>query len=95
MITPDTKLSIALIPLECIQVRAFEIRDIDLTMKYYYMLLHNPGKFLGLLYLVPSDTHTGMYALLEGYKRYCAYILAGYHEALCVIGQEGQGEMVA
>lgn len=88
MIKPDAKLSIAVVPLDCIQVREFQLRDIEVVVKYYHMLLRYPAQFLGLLYLVPSETHQGMYTLLDGHRRYCAYILAGRSEVLSVIEEE-------
>lgn len=85
MIRSNARLHIALVPLETIQVKEFQIRDIEVVVKYYHMLLKHPDEYLGLLYLVCSQTHEGMYTLLDGHRRYCAYILAGRSEALCVI----------
>jgi hypothetical protein len=88
MIKPDAKLSIRHISLSEIQIREFQSRYPDMLLMYIQKLLDYPGQYAGLLSVAPSDTHPGMYALLDGYNRFCAYIMAGRPDALCVIIEE-------
>lgn len=88
MIKPDARLRIERIPLECIQCREYEQRYPNRLLLYIQKLLDHPGEYAGFLSVVPSDTHPGMYTLLDGYHRYCASIMAGRRDALCVIIEE-------
>lgn len=88
MIRATTKLSIMVVPLERLQVREFQIRDIAQVEMYYHLLLQHTGSYAGLISVKPSDLYPGMFAILDGHHRYCASILAGRHDALCVIEEE-------
>lgn len=88
MIPPDAALSIQLIPLYCIQVREYQQRDIEKVCKYVQLLREHPGHYLGILSVQPSDTHAGMYTLLDGHKRYCSYVIDGRSNAFCVVIEE-------
>jgi hypothetical protein len=88
VIKPDARLSIKRLPLECIQVREYERRYPDCVLMYIQKLLDYPGEYAGLLSVTPSDTHPGMHVLLDGHNRFCAYIMAGRPDALCVVIEE-------
>jgi hypothetical protein len=85
MIKPDARLTIKRIPLECIQVKEVQERYPNRLLHYIQLLKDHPGEYAGLLYVVPSDTHAGMYALLDGHHKFCALIIAGRPDALCVV----------
>lgn len=82
MIAQDAVLRIALVPLWQIGVYEYQDRNLDRVDHYVRLLRARPGYFAGLLYLRPRD---GRYELLDGHHRFCAYVLAGRPEAMCVI----------
>lgn len=88
MIKQDAQLYIREIPLECLQVKEFQHRYVDRVKHYVAMLDAHPDDYAGLIHVVPSDTHEGMFCVLDGHHRYCAYILAGRACALCVVIEE-------
>lgn len=92
MIPPDAVLSIQLIPLYCIQIREYQVRDEVKLCTYIQLLREHPGHYLGLLSVEPSDTHPGMFCLLDGHKRYCSYIIDGRSDAFCVVIEERSKE---
>ncbi len=79
MIKPDARLSIKRLPLECIQCKEKEQRYPDRLFMYIKKLLDYPGEYAGFLSVTPSDTHPGMHVLLDGYNRFCAYIVTTPH----------------
>lgn len=85
MIKADAQLTIKRIPLECIQVKEYQERYPNRLLHYIQLLKDHPDEYAGLLYVTPSDTHPGMYALLDGHHKYCASIMTGRTDALCVI----------
>ncbi len=88
MISANAKLSIRWISLECIQIKEFQQRYVEKLLEYIQLLLDYPNKYPGLLFVVPSDTHTGMFALLDGHHKFCAYIMTGRKYTLCVVIEE-------
>ncbi len=88
MISADAKLSIQTIPLECIQVKEYQNRYVEKMLDYIQLLLKYPSQYPGLLFVVPSNTHKGMFALLDGHHKFCAYIITGRKDALCVVIEE-------
>lgn len=88
MIKPDANLWVTRLSLDCIQVRQYERRYPNMLLMYIQKLLDYPGEYAGFLAVTPSDTHPGMHVLLDGHNRFCAYIMAGRPDALCVIIEE-------
>ncbi len=88
MIKPDAKLSIQRIPLECLQVKEYQRRHCERFNDYFIALFRHPGEYPGLISVVPSDTHPGMYAILDGHHRFCASIMGGREDLLCVIVED-------
>jgi hypothetical protein len=88
MIPPDAALSIQLIPLYCIQVRECQMRYPPRLTHYIDLLLRYPEDYPGVLSVQPSDTHAGMYTLLDGFHRFCALIICGRSNAFCVVIEE-------
>jgi hypothetical protein len=85
MIKSDAKLTITCLLLEQIQIREYQQRYPNRLLHYVQKLLDHPGEYAGFLSVVPSDTHEGMYALLDGHHRFVASIIAGRKDALCVV----------
>lgn len=85
MIKADASLSIKRLGLHEIQIKEFQVRYPDRLAHYITLLQANPDQYAGLLSVAPSDTHTGMYALLDGHHRYVASIMTGREDALCVV----------
>ena len=88
MIPSNAVLSIAKIPLERIQIKEFQQRYPDRLAHYIALLSNHPDSYAGLLSVVPSDTHGGMYALLDGHHRFAASLMTGRKDALCVVIEE-------
>lgn len=88
MIKPDAVLRIERIPLERLQVKEYQRRYPDRLLMYIQSLHDHPGEYAGILSVVPSDTHPGMFTILDGHHRYCASIFTGRPDALCVIIEE-------
>lgn len=88
MILPDAMLSITRIPLSRLIVTEHQPRHFD-RLKHYYDLLilpENAHKAPGLISVKPRGD--GYYEILDGHHRYCAHILAGRCEALCLVIEE-------
>jgi ParB-like chromosome segregation protein Spo0J len=88
MITQGAKLSIRTLPLDCIQVKEYQVRYPEKLSLYIQLLQEHPWEHAGLLSVTPSGTHGGMYTLLDGHHRFCAAIMAGRKDALCIIVEE-------
>jgi hypothetical protein len=85
MIKSNATLTIQRIALECLQVKEYQSRYPQKLMQYIQLLNEHPGEYAGLIHVVPSNTHNGMFCILEGHHRYVASIMAGRSDALCVI----------
>lgn len=88
MIASTAKLSIQRIELCHIQIKEYQIRYPSRLQHYVDLLLTHPDSYAGLLSVVPSNTHPGLFVLLDGHHRYCASILAGRTDVLCVVVEE-------
>ncbi len=88
MITPEAKVTIQRIPLECLQIADFTPRYTSMVLKYVEMLREYPHNDAGLFRVKPSKTHKGMFAVEDGYHKLCAYIIAARRDALCIVIEE-------
>jgi hypothetical protein len=88
MIRADAKLSIRVLGLDEIQVCEYQERYLDQFHRYVEKLKAHPGEYAGILSVKPSQTHRGMFALLDGYTRFCAHIIAGRDRTLCLVIEE-------
>lgn len=88
MIRPDAKLSIRTLPLDCIQIKEYQVRYPDKLNLYMQLLQAHPWEHAGLLSVTPSGTHGGMYTLLDGHHRFVASIMTGRKDALCIVIEE-------
>ncbi len=90
MIKPEAKLSIQRIPLEYLHVGDFNPRYTSMVLKYVEQLREYPGQDAGYIRVKPSQIHPGMFAIEDGHHRFCAYIIAGRKEMLCVVIEEAE-----
>lgn len=88
MIKPDAQLSIQRIPLDCLQVKEYQPRYCERLNDYIVAMMRHPHEYAGLLHVEPSGTHPGMFALLDGHHKFCASIMTGRSDALCVVVEE-------
>ena len=88
MIASTAKLTIKTLPLDCIQVKECQQRYPEKLNLYMQLLTDHPWEYAGLLFVTPSNTHGGMYALLDGHHKFCASIMTGRPDALCVVIEE-------
>lgn len=88
MIKPSATLSIRTLPLSFIQVTEAQERYPTRLAHYMQLLIAHPGEYAGLLSVQPSKTHEGMFELLDGHTRFCASLMAGRPDALCIVIEE-------
>lgn len=93
MIKPDAKLSVVKLDLDEIQVKEFQERYPDRLMHYVKLLKEHPGEYAGFLSVTPSNTNSGMYALLDGHHRFVASIMTGRKDALCIVIEEQESSI--
>ena len=89
MIAATAKLSIRVIPLDCIQVKEYQQRFPEKLTLYMHLLNEHPTEYAGLCCVVPSLTHAGMFALLDGHHKFCASIMTGRKDVLCAVIEDG------
>jgi ParB-like chromosome segregation protein Spo0J len=89
MISKDAKLTIQRISMECLQVKMHEPRHVERLLSYISVIRQHPQSDI-LLHVTPSDTHSGMYCILDGHHRFIASIMTGRKDALCVVIEEGE-----
>jgi hypothetical protein len=92
VIKPDATLSIQRISLSKILVTEFQERYTAQLLHYIQLLTDHPGEYAGLLHVTPSDTHPGLFVLLEGHHRYVASIMCGRPDVLAVVVEEPSEE---
>ena len=85
VIRKDAKLTILRVPLCRIHVMYHAVRFPETLLKYIAILLENPDCDVEVLHLRRSMLHADMYALENGYHKYCAAIMAGKQDVLCVL----------
>lgn len=88
MITPEANVSIRRIPLECLQVKDYDQRYTSMVMRYVELLRENPHNDAGMIRVVPSTTHENLWTIEDGHHKFCAYIIAGRRDALCIVIEE-------
>ena len=85
MIKSTAHLSICRIPLCDIHVTAYEVRFPETLLGYIKALVEHPDADLEPLHVRLSERHALMYALINGYHRFVAYIMTGRRDALCLV----------
>ena len=88
MIRSDAMLSIQRIPIEHLIVQEAKPRYASMVMLYVEQLRAYPHDDAGMIRVVPSQRHPGMFVVDDGHHRLCAYIIAGRKDMLCIIVQE-------
>jgi hypothetical protein len=91
MISVEAKVSIQRIPLECLQVKDRDPMYLSMVQLYVEQLRAHPHDDAGMIRAVPSNTHANMYTVEDGRHKFCAYIIAGRKDALCVVIEDGKG----
>jgi hypothetical protein len=89
VIADTDQLSIQHISLDCLQVKEYQVRYVPQLLEYIQLALAHIDEYLGLIFVVPSDTQDGMYTILDGHHKFCAYVMTGRSDALCVVVEEG------
>ncbi len=90
MISAKASLSIQCIPLGQLYINEFEMRYVDRLLHYVELLNTHPKEYAGFLSVVPSDTHPGMYCILDGHTRFVASIMTGRKDVLAVVIEESE-----
>ena len=90
MISPDARLRLERIPIASLQVKGEyeEPMSLERVQFYYQKLRDHPSMYVGVLSVVPSDTHPKSYCILDGRHKFLASILADRRDALCIV-EEG------
>lgn len=85
MITRDSSLALARIPLARITVTEHQPRFPDRVLHYVALMRAHPEDDAGVVSLKPRGDGSGYYELLDGHHRYCAAILCGRVDLLALI----------
>lgn len=87
MILKGSHYTVAFIPLCDLHVNAgeYQLRSPERVIYYMKLMQEHPHDAPGLLFVQPSPYHKGAYEILDGHHRFCAHILVGRAEALCLI----------
>lgn len=88
MIAANAQLRIKKIALCNIVACEYQERYPERVTHYVALLKAHPEAYAGFLSLTPSGKYEGLYELLDGYHRYCASILVGRKDVLCVVIEE-------
>ena len=82
---PETKLSVKRIPIGCLLVEESKPRYASMVMTYVEQLLSYPHNDAGFIRVTPSQRYAGLYVVEDGHHRYCASIIAGRPDMLCIV----------
>lgn len=85
MIKRDATLRIERLPVSALQVHEYQRRYPDRLAHYLALLEQNTMDDLGIIHVKPRP---GGYEILDGHHRYCALIMSGRTNALCLVISE-------
>ena len=85
MIKRDAKLSLSRIPLHDLHVHEHQRRYPAQLTRYITLLEHNDTDDLGLIHVKPTGSG---FEILDGHHRYCALVMSGRPDALCLVIDE-------
>ncbi len=85
MMPPDTRLTVRRIAIGDLLVTECKVRYASMVMTYVEQLLAFPHHDAGYIRVVPSSTHAGLFVIEDGHHRYCAAIIAGRTDMLCIV----------
>jgi hypothetical protein len=92
VIKPNSKLTIARVPLSQMEVHEHQRRYPDRVLHYVDLMISHPDEDAGIIHLKPLRYAVQRYEILDGHHRYCASILAGRSDALSLIIDEPEEE---
>lgn len=90
MIKTTARLRIERIELGRLCVTEYQRRYRVRLLHYLDLLEEYEGQYAGILHVTPSRVYPGMYVILDGHTRFCAYLMMGYTDALCIIEEKGE-----
>lgn len=85
MIKPGAAIEVKRIPLRQLHVREYQTRYPDRLLHYIDLLTREAGD-PGVICVKPQPH--GTYEILDGHHRYCALVMTGRPEALCLVINE-------
>jgi hypothetical protein len=88
MIGRNDTLTMNWLPLSRLCVKEYQHRYLDRVI-HYVNLLDRDTENRALGFLIVKPLFNGQYEILDGHHRYCAYVIAGRSDALCIVVEEG------
>ena len=88
MIAQGARVHIERIPLARLLVQEVKPRYVSMVLLYVEQLLMRPHDDAGLIRVFPSKAHPGLFVIDDGHHKFCASIIAGRTDALCVVIEE-------
>jgi len=88
MIKQDAQLRIQRIPLSCLVVTETASCWPGKFMTYLGLLQDNPDQDVDPLIVAPLPKYPGLFVVCNGKHRFCASIMAGRSDALCLVVEE-------
>ena len=85
MIKQGARLHIRRVMLSDLRVHEYQRRYPDRLAHYLALLEHNDTDDLGVIHVKPQP---GGYEILDGHHRYCALVMSGRPDALCLVIDE-------
>jgi ParB-like chromosome segregation protein Spo0J len=88
MIPSSACVHVERIPLSHLHVTEYQPRYVERLLHYIEAMRRHPDAYAGFLSVQPSTQAAGMYEVLDGHHRYCAAIMTGKPDVLCVVVEE-------
>lgn len=89
MIRRDARLTLERLPLSALSVFEYQTRYPEQLMRYVRLLeADSTGADLGLIHVKPHAS--GRFEILDGHHRFCALVLSGRPDALCLVIDESE-----
>lgn len=85
VIRPGSSLTITRLPLQQLQVWEHQRRYRSRLVHYLDLLEQNTTDDLGIIHVKPRGDG---YEILDGHHRYCALVMSGRTDALCLVIEE-------
>jgi len=88
MIKADAQLRIRRLPLSCLVVTTIDACFPGKFMTYLGLLQDNPDQDVDPLIVAPLPKYPGLFVIYNGRHRFCASIMAGRKDAMCIVVEE-------
>jgi hypothetical protein len=88
MISANARITIRRLSLSQIIVVEYQERYIERLLLYIDKLKANPGDYAGIVFVEPTIIYRDIFALLDGYHKFCASIMAGRPDTLAAVIEE-------